>query len=128
MATSEERRRILKLVEEGKLTPEQGVQLLNALTEAAKDKRDGAPPPPPPPPGSARFVRIRVTNVKTGHQEVNLRIPTGFVNWIFRAGGKVRANINGVDSDAVMEAIRARSFGHVVDVRDGNDRVEIVLE
>jgi polyhydroxyalkanoate synthesis regulator phasin len=42
MATSEERIKVLKMVEEGKLTPEAAAKLLNALTESARAKAANA--------------------------------------------------------------------------------------
>jgi polyhydroxyalkanoate synthesis regulator phasin len=45
MATSEERLRVLKMVEEGKLAPEAAAKLLNALTESARTKTGEAAQP-----------------------------------------------------------------------------------
>ena len=59
MASSEERMKILKMIEEGKLSAEEGTKLLAALS----DKRMSAPPRPPGLPGGPRWLRIRVTDV-----------------------------------------------------------------
>jgi hypothetical protein len=49
--------KILKMIEEGKLSVEEGTKLLAALS----DKRVPAPPRPPGVPGGPRWLRIRVT-------------------------------------------------------------------
>ena len=54
MASSEERMKILKMIEEGKLSAEEGTKLLVALSE-----RRGPPSPRPPGmPGGPRWLRI----------------------------------------------------------------------
>jgi hypothetical protein len=41
MATTEEKVKILKLIEDGKISADQGVQLLEALQDPRKDKAPG---------------------------------------------------------------------------------------
>ena len=53
MASSEERMKILKMIEEGKLSAEEGTKLLAALS----DKRMPTPPRPPGLPGGPRWLR-----------------------------------------------------------------------
>ena len=59
MATAEERMRILKMIEEGKISAEEGAKLLSALSES---RRGPNPPMPPRMPGAARWLRVRVTD------------------------------------------------------------------
>jgi len=54
MASSEERMKILKMIEDGKLSAEEGTKLLAALS----DKRVPTPPRPPGMPGGPRWLRI----------------------------------------------------------------------
>jgi hypothetical protein len=63
MATSEERMKILKMIEEGKLTPEEGAKLLAALAESRKPPRR---PPARSASGGARWLRVRVTDTVSG--------------------------------------------------------------
>jgi DUF4097 and DUF4098 domain-containing protein YvlB len=48
----EEIQRISKLVAEGKLSPEQAADLIDAFYAADRMEEEGAPTPPPPPPGT----------------------------------------------------------------------------
>jgi hypothetical protein len=136
MATSEERRRILKLLEDGKLTPEQAAQLLTALGDAAQAKQerktaDGAS-------GTqtgrkAKNVRIRVVNHRSGraNSNVDIVVPVGLVGIIARFTSKTggRVNVDGVDIDAVWQAIQNGATGRIVDVTgDNGERVEITVD
>jgi len=52
MASSEERMKILKMIEEGKLSAEEGTKLLSALS----DRRMPTPPRAPGMPGGPRWL------------------------------------------------------------------------
>ena len=67
MASSEERMKILKMIEEGKLSAEEGTKLLAALSE----KRMSVPPRMPGMPGAPRWLRIRVTDVRSGRSKAS---------------------------------------------------------
>lgn len=94
MATEEERMKILKMIQEGKISAEQGVQLLEALDEgtrrAARSRSaPGAPPPPPPPSGrGTRWFRVLVTDTNTGKNRVNVRLPIGLVSAGIKMGAR----------------------------------------
>jgi hypothetical protein len=64
MATTEERLKILKMIEEGKISADDGSKLLAALS--AVPRPTGAAPAAAPPGGGARFLRVRVTDSATG--------------------------------------------------------------
>ena len=72
MATSEERMKILKMIEEGKLTPEEGAKLLAALAESRKPPRR---PLGRSASGGARWLRVRVTDTVTGKPKATVNLP-----------------------------------------------------
>ncbi len=124
----DERLRILRMVEEGKLTPEDAARLLEALKEA-----DDTPPSPTAaaPGHKARWLRIRVT--EGDGTRVNVNLPVGLV----KAALKVAQRYGGLDETAagdimraLEEAIAAGESGRIVEVMDqeDGDRVEIYLE
>ena len=78
MANSEERMKILKMIEEGKISADDGSKLLAALS----DSRRGIPTPPRPPGmgGSARWLRIRVTDTRNGRSKASVQIPLALVD------------------------------------------------
>ena len=126
MASSEERMKILKMIEEGKLSAEEGTKLLVALSE-----RRGPPSPRPPGmSGGPRWLRIRVTDVRSGRSKASVQIPLAMVD----AGMKIVAHfapeVEGVDMSNVMDAVRSGMTGKIIDVTDEEDgeHVEIYVE
>jgi hypothetical protein len=123
MATVEERMQILKMIEEGKISAEEGAKLLAALAAGSKPapvKREGAP----------KQFRVRVTDLNSGRNKVNINIPMSLVNVGLKMGARFAPDIEGINFDEVMEAVRSGSQGKIVDVVDEEDgeRVEIYIE
>lgn len=129
MASSEERMKILKMIEEGKLSAEEGTKLLAALSE----KRMPTPPRPPGMPGGPggpRWLRIRVTDVRTGRSKASVQIPLALVDAGMKIGAHFAPEVQGVDMSNVMEALRSGVTGKIIDVTDEEDgeHVEIYVE
>ncbi|MCA1899608.1 MAG: hypothetical protein LDL50_02750 [Chloroflexi bacterium] len=128
MANSEERMKILKMIEEGKISAEEGAKLLAALSGARK----GMPMPPRPSGmgGSARWLRIRVTDVRTGRSKASVQIPLALVDAGMKIGAHFAPEVQGVDMSNVMDALRMGVTGKIIDVVDEEDgeHVEIYVE
>ena len=126
MASSEERMKILKMIEEGKLSVEEGTKLLSALSE----RRVPTPPRPLGVPGGPRWLRIRVTDVHTGRSKASVQIPLALVDAGMKIGAHFAPEVEGVDMSNVMEALRSGVTGKIIDVIDEEDgeHVEIYVE
>ena len=129
MANSEERMKILKMIEEGKISADEGSKLLAALS----DSRRGIPMPPRPPGmggGPARWLRIRVTDTRTGRSKASVQIPLALVDAGMKIGAHFAPEVEGVDMSNVMEALRMGVTGKIIDVVDEEDgeHVEIYVE
>jgi hypothetical protein len=126
MASSEERMKILKMIEEGKLSAEEGTKLLTALS----DKRPPVPPRAPGMPGAPRWLRIRVTDVRSGRSKASVQIPLALVDAGMKIGAHFAPEVEGVDMTNVMEAVRSGMVGKIIDVTDDQDgeHVEIYVE
>ncbi|MBC8450153.1 MAG: hypothetical protein H8D78_20670 [Chloroflexi bacterium] len=124
MTTTEERLRILKMIEDGTITAEEGARLLAALEEARPKRQppSGAVPP--------RWFRVRVTDLQSGKAKVNVNIPMGLVDVGLKMGARFGPDIEGLDFSEVAEAIRQGVQGKILDVEDAEDgeRVEIYVE
>jgi hypothetical protein len=123
MTTSEERIKILKMVEEGKLTPEEAARLLSTLGKTER-KRAAA--------GDidSRWLRVRVTDLGTGKPKVNVNIPMRLVNVGLRVGARFIPDMEGVELGDLSQALQEGMTGKIIDVVDeeDNERVEIFAE
>lgn len=127
MATAEERLKILKMIEEGKITAEEGAKLLSALSDA---RRTPTPPVPPRGPGAARWLRVRVTDLRTGRSKATVQIPLGLLDAGIKIGAHFAPEVDGVDMNELLSALRAGMTGKIIDAIDEKDgeHVEIFVE
>jgi hypothetical protein len=129
MATAEERLRILKMIEEGKITAEQGAQLIEALSE----KKPPMPPEMPVRAGAGRGARwflVRITDTNTGKTRVNVRIPVSLISAGMKMGARFSPQVEGLDMDVLMQYIQSGETGKIVDVFDDKDgeHVQVFIE
>jgi len=127
MATNEERLRILKMVEEGKISAADGARLLEALSVSDKRRPEPASQPAS---GTARWLRVRVTDLQTGKDRVNVNIPMNLVNVGLKMGARFAPDMEGVNLAEITELVRSGATGKLVEVEDLEDgeRVEIFVE
>jgi hypothetical protein len=128
MTTPAERIRILKMVQDGKITAEEGARLIQAL--------DATKTPPPPPeaapvgPKAARWFHVRVTDTDSGKVRVNVRMPVSLLNAGIKMGARFSPEVEGLDMAQLNEFINSGEVGKVVDVLDDEDgeHVEVFIE
>lgn len=124
MTNSEERKIILRMIEEGKVSAEEGARLLAAMNTAGDEAIETVNVSAP---GiSNRFLHVRVTDLVTGKQKVRVNIPTSLVSFGLRFVPKNQE----VDVQSIQEAIDTGYTGLIVDVYDEEDgnHVEVYLE
>ena len=121
MTTTEERLKILKMVEEGKITAEEAAKLLKALSTPRRKS---------PTAGTARWLRVRVTDTRSGKVKALVQIPFSLVEAGLKIGAHFAPEIEGIDMSMVTEALRVGQTGKLVDVIDEEDgeHVEIFVE
>jgi hypothetical protein len=124
MATSDERMKILKMIDEGKISAEEGAKLLSALSESRKPSRK---PTTRGSSGSARWLRVRVTDMVTGKSKATVNLPLGLVDAGLNIASQYAPD---VAFDELIEAIDAGAEGKIIDVIDDEDgeHVEIFIE
>src|SRR5438105_6601797 len=127
---------VLRLVADGRLSPDDAAPLIEALSRPSDpDARPTPPPaaraelgqlPPPPPPASVndpRQLRIRVS--ERGRQVVNLRIPLTFADTALR----MVPGLSIEQGDRIRAAIAGKTMGPILDVEDEDgDGVVISME
>ena len=117
--------RVLQLVAEGKISAEDGVRLLEAMREGATST-----PSKFAQPGPSCWFRVRVTELATGRDKVNINIPIGLVNVGMKMGARFVGDIEGVRFEDLAAMVQSGRTGKVLDVEDIEDgeRVEIFVE
>jgi hypothetical protein len=125
MSNSNERTEILRLVETGKLSASEGIQLLNTL-----DRSPRITPPPQAVSTRGRWLRIRVTNLHTQAPKVNVNLPLGLVSAGLRFGQRYAPELHGIDVESLLDEIQRGANGKLVEVedQDDNERVEIFVD
>lgn len=130
MATETEKIKILQMIQNGKITAEQGIELLNAcnLSEAKTSANNAASVGSRGP--SAQWVRVVVTDMTSGKRRVNVRMPAGLVNTGTKFGARLSIDRQNLDPAILRESIRSGKIGKILDVTDDDEqeRVEIYLE
>jgi hypothetical protein len=128
VATTEERMKILKMIQEGKVSADEGAQLLKALGASEKKARLN---PRHKPSGSARWLRVRVSDTRLGKSKVNVNLPLSLID----AGMNIAAQfVPDVEMDelatAITDAIDEGLIGKIVDVVDDEDgeHIEVFIE
>jgi len=130
MTSIEERMKILKMIEEGKISAEEGAKLLAALAEGRRGPLDPSAPGKPGRPGAPRTLRIRVTDIISGRSKASVQIPLALVDAGMKIGAHFAPEVEGVDMSNVMDAMRSGMTGKIIDVMDEDDgeHVEIYIE
>lgn len=128
MVSSEERMRILKMIQDGVITAEDGIRLLDSIEQSVKREKDGQPVEEAG--RAAKFFRVRVTDTNTGKARVNVRLPVSVLSAGMKMGARFSTEIQGLDPSDLMQFIREGTIGKIVDVFDEKDgeHVEVFLE
>jgi hypothetical protein len=130
MISSEDRLHVLEMIRAGNVTAEEGVKLLEAL-----ENRERKPNPVnisshEGKQSSPRWMRIIISDLDTGKEKINIRLPVNVVGAGFKMGAKFSPDINGYDAISIMQALESGETGKVIDVcnNDSCERIEINLE
>ena len=151
---SQERQRILNMIADGTISAADGVRLLGSLRPggAPADTDEALPTEPtvttaseeatreataaepttavtPAPTPRGKWLSIRVTDLTSGRQRVNVNVPLGVVSWGLRMGDRYGARLPFAVEE--LEAALADSADHrLIDVEDydGGQRVEITIQ
>lgn len=118
MVTSEERLKVLKMIEDGTINVMDGAQLLNTLTSQPTARRTHRVSPGSP--NDPRMLRVRVDD-SFGKRKVNVVLPMALVN----AGLNIASSfIEGVDEEHfidLVDAVQAGQTGQILDYLDEED-------
>jgi hypothetical protein len=118
---NDEKGRVLKLLEEKKITADEAARLLDALNRSEDGNRRN------------RFLKVRVYDKDSERAKVNVTLPIGLVKWGMNfVPDKAKAKIEEqeIDMKLISEALEKGITGKIVDVDDDEKghHVEVWLE
>jgi hypothetical protein len=127
MATAEERMRILRMIQEGKITAEEGARLISALQDSRKGSDRGSSVAAD---RRSSWLRVRVTDVLTGRAKVNVNLPLGLIDAGLKIGAQYAPQLEGFDVENLISQVKSGTSGKIIDVIDEEDgeHVEIFIE
>jgi hypothetical protein len=126
-SVEEERLRVLRMVEEGKLNASEGINLLETLAQGQKS----AKAQPQVSSGGPQWFRVRVTDLDTGRSKATVNIPLSLMDWGLRIGAKFAPEVADYNLNELTKILREDGLGgKIIDVIDDEDgeHVEIFVE
>ena len=123
---NEEKMMILKMLQNGKISAKEAAKLLESLDSGEKEgkkKKEHAN-------RRGKFIRVKVTDTKTGKSRANIRVPINLLRVANKFGGKFNLDIDGVTIDEIQASISDGNLGKIVDVYDDEEgeHVEVFIE
>ncbi len=127
----EQKARVLKMVEEGKISADEGIKLLEALEDS--DMRDQVIVRDKQPRKLMRFLKIRVFEGDLTKPKVRVAVPIALLKLAMKfIPEDALAEINGrsIDLDEILRAVDENTEGKLLEVNDEAEktRVEIYVE
>ena len=125
MPNPEERLKILRLVEEKKITAREAARLLGALGKA-----EGRAKPTEKSRNEARWLRIKVTPLRGPGERVDVNLPVELVDLGLRLGARFVPDMEGLATEDIVQAMRSGLHGKLLDLTDEKEgrRFEVYLE
>ena len=118
---AEERLKVLEMLSEGKITPEEA----NDLLETIKSKK------PAPASCKCRYLKIKVIE-GGGKEKVNVNLPLSLAKFALKfipESARQEMTEQGIDLDTIISSLTDDlGVGQIVSVEDGDDKVEIYVE
>ena len=126
MVTNDERMKILKMLQEGKITADEAASLLESLEQGETPLKGDVVSKNL----NGRWFRVRVTDKKNDKVKVNVRLPLSLVGVGLRMGKKYSPEMSDLDVEEIFQAIQAGEMGQIVDVEDEEegDHVQVYVE
>ncbi len=121
-----ERMRLLRMLQEGKITADEAARLLEAIDKDARPRASGVPG------RIGRSLRIKVQ--EAGTEKVNIAVPLALARVALKflpRSALRRAERAGVSAEDIQQLVSSAAGCapcRILDVEDGNEKVEIYIE
>ena len=125
MVSSEERIKILDMIQEGKLSVDDGAKLLSALEEGAPLREISRSRV-----RNNRMFRVRVSDISSGKTKVSASLPMSLVDAGMNIASNFTVNVDGISMDEINDALQTGLTGKILDVvkDDTGEHVEIFID
>ena len=137
LGATDERMTILRMIENNKITAEQGAQLLSAMGKTGEATAAPAAEIPQEQPSHSpatasrgRRFRVEVTDTVSGKHKVSVNLPIGLVRWGLRTGKKFSSDLDDIDMDELADMLEGGEDGQFIEVFDEEDgeHVRVFIE
>lgn len=118
-----DRATILGKLSAGQITAEEAARLLSENDpEPTQSDTAGS--------GDMRRLRVRVSNLETGRERVNVNLPMALVEAGLKLGARYEAQIAEINVNEILDAARSGAGGKLVDVEnwERGERVEVFID
>ncbi|AEE97368.1 SHOCT-like domain-containing protein [Mahella australiensis] len=118
---SDERLMILKMLQDGKITAEQGAELLSAVDDSDHIQKTNA---------KNKMLHVRVFD-QSENTKVNVNVPLSMLKVALKLGNKFAKDSmpEDIDLEEIAKALEDGSEGKIVDIDSGDgQKVEIYVE
>jgi len=115
---SDEVRKVLEMLEAGKVSVEEAARLLEAVGETAST----------PTGTGGRWLTIKVT--EGGKPKVNVRIPVAVADWALRLIPKKYLEEEGIDAGelrALVQEVKRTGEQQLIDIQAEEDQVQVLI-
>lgn len=124
---TEERMQILKMIEEGKISAQEGLELMNALEQGTPEEGFHAS-------RKAKWLKVRVMTMDN-KVKTKVNLPISLVDIGLKLGAAYspelkESGLNKIDFKEILEAVKNGAEGKLVEVEDDErqERIEIFVE
>jgi hypothetical protein len=123
---NEEKMKILKMLEEKKISSNEAMELLEELARLeGKEARSAK--------SAGRLLKIRVYEEGAAAAKINVNIPIAWSKFMApfieqKISQKLREKGHEMDMEKIREALELGEIGKIVDINDGGNKVEISIE
>ena len=125
--STEERMQILKMIEEGKITAQEGLELMNAVDQGDMDESSV-------PTKRAKWLKVRIMAMD-GRVKTKVNIPISLVDIGLKLGAAYSpelkdSGVNKIDFKELLEAVKNGAEGKMVEVEDDQpqERIKVFVE
>jgi len=127
---SQERLQVLRMIDEGKITPEEGFQLLKVLTPVETEPARAHPNARAFEILKGKLVRLQVMDLASGRSKATASVPLRLLEVGLRVASHYVPGLKDLNSDDLLEALAEGETGRIIEVIDEEKqvRVEVLIE